>query len=333
MPKVAIVILNYNGADFLRQFLPTVITYSSKALVIVADNCSTDDSIALLNSEFSSTSVIKIDKNLGFAGGYNEALSHVTAEYFVLLNSDVEVTQNWLDPMINFLDENKGYAAVQPKILDFYKKNFFEYAGASGGFLDKWGYPYCRGRILDTIEQDTQQYDSITDVFWCSGACLFIRSEDFHSVGGFDADFFAHMEEIDLCWRLKNQARQFACIPQSVVYHVGGGTLNKTSPFKTYLNFRNNLSMLMKNLSWVGVITIIPVRIILDLAAGVKFWKDQSFTHFTSIIQAQIDFIKLIPVNLKKRKVIKTAIKMNRLILFSYYLRKKTTYSEINNTK
>lgn len=333
MRRVAIVILNYNGANYLRQFLPTVIKHSANAQIIVADNCSTDDSIELLISEFPSTRLIRIDKNLGFAGGYNKALTLVDAEYFVLLNSDVEVTRSWLDPMVTFLDQNKSYAAVQPKILDFHKKNLFEYAGAAGGFLDHWGYPYCRGRIFDTLEEDNGQYDTINNVFWCSGACLFIRSEDFHYVGGFDDDFFAHMEEIDLCWRLKNQGRQLACTPDSIIYHVGGGTLNKTSPFKTYLNFRNNLSMLLKNLSWLNVITIIPIRMILDLVAGMMLWKNLSFSHLKAIFRAHADFIKRIPKNIKKREATKLRVGRERNILFLYYLRKKRTFSTLNNTK
>lgn len=333
MSEVAIVILNYNGVDFLRQFLPTVISHSQGAQIIVADNCSTDNSIQTLNLEFPDLAIIQIEKNLGYAGGYNTALSQVVADYYILLNSDVEVTQNWLEPMIAFLDKNEQYAAVQPKILDFNRKDHFEYAGAAGGFLDKWGYPYCRGRVFDEIEKDFGQHDQIMDIFWCSGACMVIRSKNFHSAGGFDNDFFAHMEEIDLCWRLKNQGHQLACIPQSTVYHVGGGTLNKSSPFKTYLNFRNNLCMLLKNLTWVGIFTIIPIRLLLDLAAGLKFWKDESFSHFRSIIKAQIDFIKFIPRNLNKRTPTIGQKEMKSLLLLDYYIRKKTTFNKINNTK
>lgn len=333
MSKVAIVILNYNGVNYLQQFLPLVIQHSPDSEIIVADNCSTDDSVNYLRTEHEQIQLILIDTNLGYAGGYNEALSTVEADYYILLNSDVEVTPNWLDPLIQFLDEHKDYAAVQPKILDFNNKTTFEYAGAAGGYLDFLGYPYCRGRIFNELEKDVGQYDSNENVMWCSGACLVIRSSDFKSVGGFDKDFFAHMEEIDLCWRLSNAGRKLACIPSSVIFHIGGGTLNKTSPFKTFLNFRNNLSMLAKNLTWSEAIFIIPIRMILDLIAGLKFWKEQSFDHFIAILKSQIAFIKKLPETLSKRKYIKNPLHRRKILLVEYFVFRKKIYDDLNNTK
>ncbi len=333
MSKVAIVILNFNGVEFLRKFLPNVLSQSPQAEVIVADNCSSDNSIEFLKHTHPTLRIILIPTNLGYAGGYNAALSQIDAEYFVLLNSDVEVTKNWLDPLIQFLDKNKDYAAVQPKILDFNNKTHFEYAGASGGHLDKLGYPYCRGRIFDSIEKDNGQYDSIQDVFWASGACLIIRSKDFNAIEGFDADFFAHMEEIDLCWRLNNAGRKLACIPTSVVFHVGGGTLNKTSPFKTYLNFRNNLIMLAKNLPLIELFTILPIRIILDLLAGIKFWKDQTSDHLIAVLKSQIDFIRRFPRAMRSRKSVQKRAQKSNFLVFEYFIRHKETYNQLNNTK
>ena len=246
--KVAVVILNWNGKSFLEKFLPSVFACnSSYAEIIVADNASTDDSVSFLKSKYPQIKIIQNSSNGGFAKGYNDALKLVEAEYYVLLNSDVEVTPNWIDSVIQLMDTDKSIAACQPKIRAFDDKKSFEYAGAGGGFIDKYGYPFCRGRILDTLEEDKGQYNDVREVFWATGACLFVRSECYHKVNGFDEDFFAHMEEIDLCWRLKNLGYKIMYSPNSTVFHVGGGTLNKTSPKKTYLNFRNNLILLCKN--------------------------------------------------------------------------------------
>ena len=245
--SVAVVILNYNGKKLLEELLPKVIAYSPEAEVIVADNASTDGSLALMETTFRDTRLIKLPRNFGFAGGYNEALSKVKADYYVLLNSDVEVTENWLAPLISYMDAHPRTAACQPKIKSYYQRTHFEYAGACGGYIDKFGYPFCRGRILDTLEPDNGQYDTVTDIFWATGACLFVRAEKYHKVGGLDERFFAHMEEIDLCWRLKARGNAIVCIPQSTVYHMGAQTLNKEHPRKTYLNFRNNWLMLYKN--------------------------------------------------------------------------------------
>ncbi|HNL84770.1 MAG TPA: glycosyltransferase family 2 protein [Chitinophagales bacterium] len=250
-PSVAIVILNYNGKKWLEQFLPSVIEHNTypNAEIIIADNASTDDSIAFLKAYYPQIRLVINEKNTGYAGGYNEALKQVEADYYVLLNSDVEVSSSWIEHLVQFMEDDKTYVACQPKILSFHEKNKFEYAGAAGGFIDKYGYPFCRGRIFDSCEIDTGQYNTSGEIFWASGACMFIRADLFHLVGGFDADFFAHMEEIDLCWRLKNLGYKIGYCAESTVYHVGGGTLNKSNPKKTYLNFRNNRKLLRKNLT------------------------------------------------------------------------------------
>ena len=246
MMKVSVVILNWNGCDMLRTFLPSVVRYSEGegVEVCVADNGSTDTSVSLLQQEFPSVRTIVLDQNYGFADGYNWALQQVDAEYVVLLNSDVEVTEHWLEPMIAYLDAHPEVAACQPKIRSQRQKEYFEYAGAAGGFIDKYGYPFCRGRIMGVVEKDEGQYDTVIPVFWATGAALFIRHTDYVNVGGLDGRFFAHMEEIDLCWRLRSRNREIVCVPQSIVYHVGGATLKKENPRKTFLNFRNNLVML-----------------------------------------------------------------------------------------
>ena len=247
--KVAVVILNWNGQSFLEKFLPNVIKYSQEVQIIVADNQSSDNSVAFLKDKFPEVSIIINPSNDAFAKGYNLALKQVQAEYYVLLNSDVEVTENWIEPIVSLMQSNPKIAACQPKILDYNQPSKFEYAGASGGFIDKYGYPFCRGRIFNVLEEDKGQYDSSMEVFWATGACMFVRSDAFWKVGGFDDDYFAHMEEIDVCWRMKNIGYQIFIEPKSKVYHVGGGTLNKLSPRKTFLNFRNNLITLTKNAS------------------------------------------------------------------------------------
>ena len=247
--KVAIVILNWNGRQMLERYLSTVLLYScEETSVIVADNASTDDSVEFLKTHFPDVPTILLDQNYGFADGYNKALAQVEAEYYLLLNSDVEVTHHWLTPLLEFMDSHPEVAACQPKILSMADKDCFEYAGASGGFLDRLGYPFCRGRIFDTVEPDNGQYDYAMEIMWATGACLLIRSEDYWNVGGLDGRFFAHNEEIDLCWRLRLLGRKIYCIPESAVCHLGGGTLPKGNPMKTFLNFRNNLTMLYKNL-------------------------------------------------------------------------------------
>jgi len=262
--KTAVVILNWNGKKFLEKFLPAVIEKSSaSADVYVADNCSSDDSVCFLKQKFPQVKIIKNKKNYGFSAGYNQALKQIEAEYFVLLNSDIEVTDNWIEPVINLMESDKTIGACQPKLMSFNDKSLFEYAGAAGGFIDKYGYPFCRGRLFQTIEEDKNQYNDTIEIFWATGACLFVRAEIFKKLGGLDDDFFAHMEEIDICWRMKNAGYKIMYCPNSTVYHVGGGTLHKSNAKKTYLNFRNNLSLLFKNLPNKDFYKIFILRFIL----------------------------------------------------------------------
>ncbi|MBS5298429.1 MAG: glycosyltransferase family 2 protein [Prevotella sp.] len=280
MAKVAIVILNWNGQKMLAKYLPNVIEYSRQdAEIWVADNSSSDGSMHLLETQFPQVKTIVLEQNFGFAEGYNRALKQIDATYYVLLNSDVEVSHHWLTPLIEFMDSHQQVAACQPKLLAEYDKDSFEYAGACGGFLDKYGYPFCRGRIFDTVERDNGQYDYQQEILWATGACMMIRSKDYWTAGGLDGRFFAHNEEIDLCWRLRLMGRKIYCIPESEVYHVGGGTLPKSNPMKTYLNFRNNLTMLYKNLSDTELSHVMRMRRFLDYLAAfetlVLTWKHE----------------------------------------------------------
>ncbi len=304
MKKVAVVILNYNGARFLEQFLPGVVASCNPAMseVIVADNASTDDSVAIMRERFPDIRLIENGCNGGFATGYNMALKQVEAQYYVLLNSDIEVAPGWIEPVIDLMDAHPNIAACQPKILSFHHKEQFEYAGASGGFIDKHGYPFCRGRIFQHLENDEHQYDEPMEVFWATGACMFVRADLYHQVGGLDDSFFAHMEEIDLCWRLKNAGYQVYCCPQSQVYHIGGGTLPKNSPRKTYLNFRNNLSLLVKNLPKRRVKRIILYRIFLDWIAALKFLVEGCPKDFRMVFKAHWDFYKRLKSLREKRR-------------------------------
>lgn len=333
MSKVSVVILNYNGQEYLKQFLPILIKNTPNARLIVADNCSTDNSITVLDTFSNDIEIIRLSKNYGYAGGYNEALKQIDSEYYLLLNSDVEVSPNWLDPLVDFLATNIKYAAVQPKILDFNNRNKFEYAGACGGFIDMLGYPYCRGRVFDTVEFDECQYDTNIDVDWCSGACFLIRAEHFHSNKGFNSDYFAHMEEIDLCWRILNKGNKLACIPKSIVYHVGGGTLNKTSPNKTFLNFRNNLTTLARNLPIWKLTLILPFRVILDLISSIKFARDQSLEHFKAVIKAEIEFFSSLGKTIKNRERSARFFHGKKILLIHYYFLNNKTFKKINNTK
>jgi GT2 family glycosyltransferase len=327
MTDVAVVILNYNGKKYLKAFLPNLISCTPDARIIIADNASTDDSVSFLEANFPELTIIQLEKNYGFAGGYNHALKQVSADYYAIINSDIEVTIDWLSPLRAFLDEHADYAAVQGKIRSFHQKSHFEYAGAAGGFVDNLGYPYCRGRIFDTIEEDKGQYDSIVHIDWTSGACMLIRSEIFHEFGGFDEDFFAHMEEIDLCWRIRAKGYKLAAIPESVVYHVGGGTLNKTSPFKTYLNFKNGLSLLVKNLPARQLIYKLPLRLILDGLAAIKFAVESSPSHLIAILKAHVHFYRHARRDFKKRD--HSHICSSKSVLKSYYLQGKRTYDRL----
>ena len=303
--KTAVVVLNWNGKAWLEKFLANLVKHSQEATVFVADNASTDDSVDFVKSNFPSVKIIINASNGGYAKGYNDALKQIDAEYFVLINSDIEVTEDWLSPIINLMDSDKKIAACQPKLLDYKKRNTFEYAGASGGFIDNLGYPFCRGRIFDDIEQDNGQYNDAIEVFWATGACLFVRASHFNEVGGLDEDFFAHQEEIDLCWRLKNKGYKIMVQPKSVVYHVGGGTLNAGSPFKTHLNFRNNLFMLFKNLPTSSLFTTIPTRLVLDGVAALTFLnKENGLQHVIAIAKAHFIFYFEIPKLIAKRQKI-----------------------------
>ncbi len=293
--KTAVVILNYNGKGFLETFLPSVVTYSGDAVIYVADNASTDDSVSYVRNAYPLVRLIELPENLGFAGGYNEALKYISAEYFVLLNSDVEVTPGWVDKVISRMDANPEVAVAQPKILDYKRKSHFEYAGASGGYLDRQMYPFCRGRIFYTCEEDTGQYDTEADIFWATGACFFVRAEVFHRFGGFDARFFAHMEEVDLCWRIKNEGFRVRCFPQAEVYHVGGGTLMKSNPFKTYLNYRNNLAMIYKNVPAGSLFQVLFFRLVLDGVSSIRYLKEGTVKDIWAVIRAHFAFYGMIP--------------------------------------
>lgn len=294
MAKVAIVILNWNGQKMLAKYLPNVVEYSRQdAEVWVADNSSSDGSMHLLETQFPQVKTIVLEQNFGFAEGYNRALKQIEAEYYVLLNSDVEVSHHWLTPLIEFMDSHPQVAACQPKLLAEYDKDSFEYAGACGGFLDQYGYPFCRGRIFSTVERDNGQYDYQQEILWATGACLMIRSEDYWKVGGLDGRFFAHNEEIDLCWRLRLLGRKIYCIPESEVYHVGGGTLPKSNPMKTFLNFRNNLTMLYKNLSDKDLRRVMRMRRFLDyLAAFEMLLLKHNWGDFKAVFKARKAFYK-----------------------------------------
>lgn len=290
------VILNWNGEEMLRRFLPSVVEHSigEGVEVCVADNGSTDASVQMLRATFPTVRLIELDNNYGFAEGYNRALEQVEAEYVVLLNSDVEVTPHWLDPLVNFMDEHPEVAACQPKLLNQRNKSYFEYAGAAGGYLDKYGYPFCRGRIFEVVEEDKGQYETTETVFWVSGAAMFIRLRDYQNVGGLDKDFFAHMEEIDLCWRLKSRGKELVYVPQSKVYHVGGATLNKDNPRKTLLNFRNNLLMLYKNLPDSELNSVLRVRRCLDILAALVFFLKGERGNARAVFRARNEFQKMV---------------------------------------
>lgn len=292
MKKVSVVILNWNGAEMLRGFLPSVLRYSvgEGIEICVADNASTDASREVLRTEFPTVRLIELEQNYGFAEGYNRALAEVEAEYVVLLNSDVEVTPHWLEPMLSYMDAHGDVVACQPKILSQRNKEYFEYAGAAGGYLDRYGYPFCRGRIFDVVEKDRGQYDSVQPVLWATGAALFIRLADYREAGGLDAQFFAHMEEIDLCWRLRSRGKKIVCIPQSVVYHVGAATLKKENPRKTFLNFRNNLLMLYKNLPEKELKHVLWVRGVLDVIVAFVFYLKKDKENARAVFRARKEF-------------------------------------------
>lgn len=337
MKKTAVVILNWNGRNFLKKFLPNVIKYSqADAEVIVADNASTDDSIEVLKNEFPEVRIIQNNINGGFASGYNTALKQVEADYYILLNSDIEVTENWIRPLIDLMEKDEQIAACQPKIRAYHAPEKFEYAGAAGGYLDKYGYPFCRGRIFQSLEKDNGQYDQVTEIFWASGASLFIRADLFHKIGGLDDDFFAHMEEIDLCWRLKNEGFKIMFCPDSVVYHVGGGTLPKTSWRKTYFNFRNNFYLMYKNLPQQRLFKTFIARLFLDGVAAMKFLIQGGLKDAFAVLRAHISFYKNFKTINRKRKQInqnKVSCMYDSNIAFDHFMWRKKYFSELSPKK
>jgi len=326
MSRTAIVILNYNGEKLLQQFLPFVLDYSDSAEVIVADNASSDQSISVLEKFFPQVRRIQLDHNYGFCGGYNHALRQVDADYYVLLNSDVEVTPGWLSPMVDLLEKDEHIAAIQPKICSYKEKNKFEHAGAAGGFIDSLGYPFCRGRIFDHVEVDEGQYNDVREIFWATGACLVIRSAVFHKFGGFDEDFFAHMEEIDLCWKIQRTEQRVYYCGASTVYHVGAGTLAYGNARKTYLNFRNGLSLIFKHLNTWELAYKLPCRLGLDWVAALIFLSRGEWRNAKAVLRAHIDFLGRIRRDWPKRRDIqrsghysRTCIKRG-LIVYNYYI-------------
>ena len=329
MKKIAVVVLNWNGAKLLEQFLPSVVAYSDEAKIYLVDNASTDNSIAVVKEKFPLVTIIQNDGNYGFAKGYNLALQQVEEEYYALVNSDVEVTENWLAPILSIFDTQPNIGIVQPKLLDYKNKEYFEYAGAAGGFIDQYGYPYCRGRIFDTIEKDNGQYDDELEIFWASGACLFIRKEVYQKLNGFDDDFFAHQEEIDLCWRAFNLGYKAKYTPNSTVYHVGGATLHESNPKKTFLNFRNSLLMLTKNLPENKLVPIFFVRLALDGIAGIQFIFKGKFIHCWAILRAHFAFYSLINKTLKKRKGTQSdSYYHSKSIVYRYFIKNGTVFEK-----
>ncbi|RZN82914.1 MAG: glycosyltransferase family 2 protein [Winogradskyella sp.] len=324
---IAVVILNWNGKTLLEQFLPSVTTCSNDAKIYVADNASTDGSIDFLANHYPEIKIIQNKENGGYAKGYNDALKYVDEPLLCLLNSDIEVTKDWLLPIVEAYNSEETVAIIQPKILDYKQKSHFEYAGAAGGFIDKYGYPFCRGRIFDTIEEDKGQYDDITEIFWASGACLFIKNEVFKSLNGFDDTYFAHMEEIDLCWRAFNYSHKTIYVGASAVFHVGGATLQNTSPRKTYLNFRNSLYTLVKNTDR-NVFRRVFTRLFLDGIAGIRFLIKGKPSYCFAVLKAHISFYTTLPRLLKQRKQIKQLSNYNNRtsIVWDYFIKKKQKF-------
>ncbi|MBR5695327.1 MAG: glycosyltransferase family 2 protein [Paludibacteraceae bacterium] len=342
MNKLAVVILNWNGRKMLEQYLPSVCRFSQLegVAVVVADNGSTDDSVAYLRENFPSVQILLLDKNYGFADGYNHALAQLDAEYFLLLNSDVEVTENWLTPMLNFMDAHPDVAACQPKIRSWVDKTRFEHAGACGGFLDKYGFPFCRGRLFGEVESDKGQYDTVADIFWATGAALLIRSDDYMSVGGLDGTFFAHMEEIDLCWRLRAHGRRIVCVPESVVYHLGGGTLNVENPRKTFLNFRNNLLMIYKNVPDDYLKRVMTARFFFDYVAALQYLLKGDLPNAKAIYKARREFRQIRHAyegkrseNLSRQTLHDIPEVLDRSLVFSFYLFGKKRFSDLTFSK
>lgn len=338
MRKVSVVILNWNGRKMLEQFLPSVVRNTSQrwADVVVADNGSDDDSIDFLRREFPDVKIISMERNFGFAEGYNRAIASCDSEYVVLLNSDVETPEGWIEPLVEYMEEHPEVVACQPKILSYTEKEKFEHAGAAGGFVDNYGFPYCRGRIFSEVEEDRGQYDEVTQVFWATGAALFIRRKEYLSVGGLDATFFAHMEEIDLCWRLNSRGKKLVCVPQSHVFHLGGGTLNTSSPRKTYLNFRNNLLMIFKNETEDRLSKVLFMRKILDNVAALMFLLKGEKENFKAVRKARKEFKKVKSEyqhkreeNLKEQIICEYPYNYKKSIVFAFYALQKRYFHQL----
>ena len=330
--KIAIVILNWNGQKLLEQFLPSVVNFSSElAEIYLADNASTDTSIKYVKEFYPSIKIIENTANEGYAKGYNDALANVEADIYCLLNSDIEVTKDWLKPILEVFKKDEKTAIIQPKILDLKNRNKFEYAGAAGGFLDLYGYPYCRGRVFNDLETDKSQFDDITDIFWASGACLFIRSKIYHHIGGLDEDYFAHQEEIDLCWRTQNIGCKVKYVGNSTVFHIGGATLQETNPQKTFLNFRNSLLNVVKNVPKKWFLFVVFSRLVLDGIAGVKFLLELRPIHTFAILKAHISFYQNFFKFLDKRKKLKKkeAYNLHTSIVWQYFILGRKKFKDL----
>ena len=341
-PSVAVVILSWNGRKFLEQFIPPLLkTTYPNASFHIADNASSDDTVQFVSANFPSIKIIRIEKNYGFAEGYNIALKQVEADYYVLLNQDVEVPAGWIEPIIALMEKDKKIAACQSKMLEYDNKERFEYAGATGGFIDRHGYAFCRGRFFKSTEKDNGQYDTVSEIVWACGACMFIRSKLFHDLGGLDDDFFAHFEEIDLCWRLKNAGYSIVYCPASVVYHVGGGSLPQGNPKKTYLNYRNNLCALMKNLPGESIASILSIRFVLDIISASKLLLSGNWRDYLAIAKAHFYFITRLSKLMAKRRAAWQAVEHNKIappnrkgfyrgsIIMDYFIRRIRNFSEL----
>ena len=318
MPSVTIAILNYNGVSHLETFLPTVLNHSSGYEIAVIDNRSTDNSIIFIQENYPKVKLILLNKNYGFCEGYNYGLKELQSDYYILLNSDVEVTAGWIEPIIEMMESDIKIAACQPKILSYLERSKFDYAGAAGGFLDWLGYPFCRGRIFNSLEEDLGQYDDPTQVFWASGACLFIKGKLFHEMGGFKPEFFAHMEEIDLCWRLQRAGYTIWCHPESTVFHLGGGTLSRSSPEKTYFNFRNNLATIISNMTIMQLTIVLPFRLVLDLIAAISFLFSGGLGHFWAVFRAYFSLPGMVKKSVREGPA---KVKLRPSILWASYIR------------
>ena len=320
----------------LQEFLPSVVEHSATAQIVVADNGSTDDSVEFLRANYPQIQLVINDKNYGFAEGYNKALAHVEADYYVILNSDVEVTPNWIEPVVELMESDENIAICQPKLLSHINRENFEYAGGAGGFIDRFGYPFCRGRVFSTLEKDEGQYDDVREVFWATGAAMFVKAPLFHKLGGFDGDFFAHMEEIDFCWRAKNSGYKVMYCPASKIYHVGGGTLPPSSPFKTFLNFRNNFALLYKNLRRISIAYVFPARIVLDYVAAVRFLTEGKPKEFWAVVRAHFAFYGMVPSLTSKRRKMdhrKVGEIYRGSVVFANFLFKKNKFSMFDEKK